>query len=227
MCGVFGYVSRTGAPVNLEILATVARVTEQRGPHAFGFAWVDARGRMRMFKQSGRVSDHLGLLRMAADARWLVGHCRWATHGSPENNLNNHPHPCDGGWLVHNGVVSNYRELADDYSVPLVTECDSEVLCGMIEFFDGELVDRCMAAASLVERPLVTLGLWPGRVVAVRKGNPLSIGGTKAGWYLGSLPQGLPANRIHVPDDSAVVFAPRADGEVRTAHYPLEAIELV
>ena len=89
-----------------------------RGPHAFGFAWLDWEGRLRMFKQTGKITSNLGLLRMMKNARIIVGHCRYATHGAPENNLNNHPHPADGGWIVHNGVVSNHEELAADGATP-------------------------------------------------------------------------------------------------------------
>lgn len=60
MCGVFGFVSN-GGKINMERLQTIARATERRGPHSFGFAWIDARGRLRCFKQTGRISDHLGL----------------------------------------------------------------------------------------------------------------------------------------------------------------------
>src|SRR5947208_1937574 len=83
MCGVFGFMSREGGRVNLQALARVAEVTQRRGPHAFGFAWIDRRGRLKCYKQTGRITDHLGLLAMAADARMLIGHCRWATQGNP------------------------------------------------------------------------------------------------------------------------------------------------
>jgi glutamine phosphoribosylpyrophosphate amidotransferase len=76
MCGVFGFVSRDGGAVNLKTLARVAEATERRGPHAFGFAWIDRRGRLKCCRQTGRITDHLGLLTLAADARMLVGHCR-------------------------------------------------------------------------------------------------------------------------------------------------------
>src|SRR5438270_12970439 len=146
MCGVFGFVSRDNGKVNLEVLGQIAEVTERRGPHAFGFAWIDRRGRLKCYKQTGRITDHLGLLLMAADARMLVGHCRFATQGSPDDNINNHPHPADGGWLVHNGQVRNYRELVDLFDLYPVSACDSEVLGLLIEQAKGGTLERCRSA---------------------------------------------------------------------------------
>lgn len=41
----------------------------------------------------------------------MVGHVRWATHGAPENNVNNHP-VFHGNILgVHNGVLRNHEDI--------------------------------------------------------------------------------------------------------------------
>jgi glucosamine 6-phosphate synthetase-like amidotransferase/phosphosugar isomerase protein len=209
MCGVFGFVSRKGHRPSLEILKRVAAVTARRGPHAWGMAWIDGRGHLKMYKQTGRLADHLNLLSMAADARCLVGHCRWATQGDPANNLNNHPHPADGGWVVHNGQIRDYDEAVLRNALHPVTECDSEILGQFIEQAVGPLLERCVEAALSVQKaPLVLLGLWnrPARLVAVRQGNPLHVGTTAHGYYLGSLAEGLPGKVECVPDDSAIEF---------------------
>jgi len=220
MCGVFGFVSRDGGRLNLEALGRVAQATERRGPHAFGFAWIDRRGRVKAYKQTGRITDHLGLLAMAADARMLVGHCRFATQGSPADNINNHPHPADGGWLVHNGQVRNYRQLVDAFGLSPVSACDSEVLGLLVERGEGNVLDRCRAAvrAATAEedegwlfgrpQPLVLLGLWPrpDRLVAVRHGNPLHFSKAEQGFYLASLADGLPGHPSALKDRTACLF---------------------
>src|SRR5262245_11034455 len=223
MCGVFGFVGRGGGP-DLRVLARVAETTERRGPHAFGFAWIDSKGRLKCYKQTGRITDHLGLLAMAAGARMLVGHCRWATQGDPAENINNHPHPSDGGWVVHNGQLRDYDGLVGSLGLHPVSACDSEVLGLLIEQGEGAVLDRCLSAVRAVSgtdeergtlfsyRPaLVLLGLWPrpDRLVAVRQGNPLHWCRAERGYYLASLPDGLPGKAAALPDGTACLFTTR------------------
>jgi len=196
MCGLFGFVARReNVTVNLEVLREVAEVTMSRGPHAWGMAWVTKDGRMRMFKQEGRIVDSLGLLSMAKDAIMLVGHCRYATHGSPSNNLNNHPHPCDGGWVVHNGMIHDHDRIMRSYDVDPVTECDSEALAVAIEHEQGQPLQRaCKALVKCRGRsPIAYLGLWRDRLIsATDNGQPLHCGESERSVYLGSLSGALP-----------------------------------
>lgn len=222
MCGVFGFVSN-GGELNLNCLKRIARVTETRGAHAFGLAWIDAAGRLRMFKQSGRISDHLSILGMAKGARMLIGHCRFATHGDYRNNANNHPHPADGGWIVHNGMIPHHEQVIDENGLLAQTDCDSEVLGLLIESQSGTLQERCRRAIERAapsrgggnlfsaESPLVMLGLWsrPGRLIAVRRGNPLHFGFTDAGTYLASLPHDMPGEVKAVRNNTVQEFACR------------------
>jgi glucosamine 6-phosphate synthetase-like amidotransferase/phosphosugar isomerase protein len=221
MCGVFGFVNHNGGRPDLRTLERIALVTERRGPHAFGFAWIDSRGRLKMYKQAGRISQNLGLLSLARDARMLIGHCRYATQGTPANNANNHPHPADGGWIIHNGQIPHYRQLLEAFDLWPVSDCDSEVLGLLIEESRGSLFRRCREAARLASptaeagtlfgrsMPFAMLGLWarPARLVAIRKGNPLHASRVREGQYLASLAEGLPGAAHAVPDGAAVLFA--------------------
>jgi glucosamine 6-phosphate synthetase-like amidotransferase/phosphosugar isomerase protein len=209
ICGIFGYIADGDGKADLERLRRIARETMRRGPHAFGFAWVDGKGHLRMYKQAGRIVDALGLLAMARDARMLIGHCRWATHGTPDNNLNNHPHPVDGGWLVHNGVIPDYEGIVRDFRFRPVTRCDSELFGLLVERREGTLLRRMIDASGLAgEKPLTLAGIWnrPGRLVLVRRGNPLCLGTAAEGSYFASLPGGLPDGAEEMPDESAIEF---------------------
>ncbi|MHB8262842.1 MAG: glutamine--fructose-6-phosphate transaminase (isomerizing) [Acidimicrobiales bacterium] len=66
-----------------------------------------------------------------------IGHTRWATHGKPSEQ-NAHPHlDCTGNIaVVHNGIVENWRELAEELAASgheLASETDSELIAHLIE----------------------------------------------------------------------------------------------
>lgn len=207
MCGLFGFVAAAGKTVDLRRLEAVGLDQVARGRDAWGMAWLDSAGRIAAYRQPGRLTDYRPLLALARDAVLVVGHTRLATQGPPEDQINNHPHPTDGGWLCHNGQVRQSERLAGQRLLPLISDCDSEVLARLIEAEDGTLLRRCAAAAEIAASPpLALLGVWsrPGRVVSVRDGNPLWMSENRDGWYFGSLSAALPNGAEMLPDREAV-----------------------
>lgn len=208
MCGVFGFITKSGRGPDLARLRRIAAQTQLRGHHAFGLAWLDARGTIHTFKRPGPATANLGDLDRCRGALVVIGHCRWATHGAPEDNRNNHPHPAGRGWLVHNGVVLNYASLMRRFRLVPQTECDSEVLGLLMARFPGALALRAAKAAEVAEGRLAILGLWgnPARLLMVRNGNPLCFGEAAGGFYFGSLPGGLPGQVASITDEYAGVL---------------------
>lgn len=208
MCGIFGFITKDGSGPDLARLRRIAAETQTRGHHAFGLAWLDAKGILRTFKRPGPATANLGDLERCRDAIAVVGHCRWATHGRPEDNRNNHPHPAGRGWFVHNGVVHNHAHLVRRYGLAMTTECDSEVLGLLMARFPGALGLRAARAAEVADGKLAILGLWrnPTRLLVVRSGNPLSFGETAGGFYFGSLPRELPGTTLAIHDRYAGVL---------------------
>jgi len=156
----------------------------------------------------GPATANLGDVDACRGATVVIGHCRWATHGRPEDNRNNHPHPAGRGWFVHNGVVLNYASLVLRFRLAPHTQCDSEVLGLLINRFPGALGLRAARAAEAAEGRLAVLGLWrnPARLLIVRNGNPVCFGETKGGFYFGSLPEELPGQVTSIKDRYAGVL---------------------
>jgi glucosamine 6-phosphate synthetase-like amidotransferase/phosphosugar isomerase protein len=210
MCGVFGFIANgKGGRFDVDRMEAIAVNTQTRGRHAHGLAWIDSRNRLRAYKAAGAIDNNLGALDMAGDARMLIGHCRWATNGSPQENINNHPHPCDGGWLVHNGVVFNAADLACEYELQPTSACDSEIIAQLIETLEGTLLARAIGATDQLEGPAVVMGLWarPARMLVVRRGKPLHVEYDRAGnVYFASLPCAL-NDPDRVRDNTARLFS--------------------
>lgn len=202
MCGIFGFIAKNGKGPDLARLRWIAAETQRRGPHAFGLAWVGPDGRIHTYKRPGPAMANLGDLEACRGSVAILGHCRWATHGSPQDNRNNHPHPAGRGWFVHNGVVHNHDQLARQYNLARRTECDSEVLGLLMAHFGGSLGERAVRTATVAEGSLAVLGLWarPTRMIIIRNDNPLHFGETAAGFYFASMPDALPGEPEMIKD---------------------------
>jgi len=222
MCGVFGFITKNGSGPDLARLRRIAAETQRRGHHAFGLAWLDAKGTIHTFKRPGPATANLGDLDRCRGAAVVIGHCRWATHGAPEDNRNNHPHPAGRGWLVHNGVVLNYASLLRRFRLVPRTQCDSEVLGLLMARLAGSLAERAARSVAKTEGPLAMLGVWrdPVRLLVVRRGNPLCFGETPGGYYFASLPDELPTPVTPIRDTYAGVLAYH-DGDLRHVAHPV------
>ena len=221
MCGIAGAVNHGTSGITVGALRKMAMGIERRGPHAYGVAWIDADNRTRMHKWCGPISKNLDIFDAMQKPRAVIMHTRYSTHGDPSANENNHPHPCDGGWIVHNGQIPNHDELTDEYGLLRSSECDSEVLGLMIPEFKGTLLDRVTKTVNLCDRtrPLNMAGIWggPNRLVVVKRGNPLFTGvGSSGNLYFSSCTAGLPGEVRTLEDN--VIFTHFLDRKPKVAH---------
>ncbi len=209
MCGIFGFVTRQGEGPEIARLRRLALVTQTRGEHAFGLAWLNAEGRIETFKRPGPAQAHIEELDRCRDALIVIGHCRYATHGSPADNRNNHPHPVGTGQFVHNGVVHNHEDLIERYGLRPKTQCDSEVLGLLMNRCPGTANERAAWAANQALGDLAMLAVWrkPARLLVARRGRPLHFGQGRDGYYFASLPDGLPGRPQAVTDRTSRVLA--------------------
>ena len=208
MCGIFGFISSEGKGPEVARLRRLALVTQSRGDHAFGLAWLDEDGSIQTFKRPGPAKAYLDELDRCRHAVVVVGHCRFATHGSPLDNRNNHPHAAGAGFLVHNGVIHNHQQLVRRYRLDQQSQCDSEALGLLMARCAGSIVQRSAWAANQVQGDLAMLGVWraPARILLTRRGRPLHFGQGRDGFYFGSLPDGLPGKAKSVADHSTRVL---------------------
>jgi len=184
MCGIVGYIGdRQAQPL---LLAGLRRL-EYRGYDSCGIA-VNRQGQpsFAVRKLPGKIKtlSH-ALEKKPLNGTVGIGHCRWATHGEP-NQLNAHPH-CDCAnniVLVHNGIIENYAQLKSALAKKghvFRSQTDTEVIVHLIED-----LYRALPLEEAVRRALAKLqGSFaigvisvrePDKLVAARMGSPLVVG---------------------------------------------------
>lgn len=192
MCGIIGYIGKRPA---LPILLEGLKRLEYRGYDSAGLVILN--NKITCVKTSGRVADledKIGARRI--DGCLGVAHTRWATHGEP-NEINAHPHSDCGGniWVVHNGIIENYRELKDDLvkkGHKFLSETDSEVIAHLIEEErkTGKSLEESVRCA--LNKIRGTYGLVVvdksehNKIVAARLSSPLLVGINKDEYFVAS-----------------------------------------
>lgn len=173
-----------------------------QGPHAYGWMAWNGGPNVNVFKAAGRCDTKKALATMdiRPDAKWFVGHTRWATHGSPENLLNNHPIRHGQIVGVHNGVIRNYRDiLAETGRWDDAAEVDSESIFAAVNKWGRK------PGLSRIQGDMVTvwcdLRKMDTLFIAKTHGRPLVLARTKTGALLwASEEQALEATGIDLYD---------------------------
>ncbi|KAM0332363.1 hypothetical protein ACHAQA_002640 [Verticillium albo-atrum] len=200
MCGIFGYVNYLVEKDRKFIVDTLINGLsrlEYRGYDSAGLAVDgDKKNEVFAYKEVGKVAKLKQLIEESKpdltqifDSHAGIAHTRWATHGPP-SRLNCHPHRSDPTWeftVVHNGIITNYKELRTLLSskgFKFETETDTECIAKLAKYLYDQhpnvgFTDLTKAVISELEGAyglLIKSVHYPHEVVAARKGSPLVIG---------------------------------------------------
>jgi glucosamine--fructose-6-phosphate aminotransferase (isomerizing) len=179
MCGIVGCIGNKEAQAYL--ISGLHRL-EYRGYDSAGVVTICKNG-ATLCRAKGKVAELEAMTDKKPSSDTIgIGHTRWATHGEP-SEINAHPHKAGDIYLVHNGIIENYKELAAELkNHTFVSQTDTEVLAALIDSFysaDTELVDAVSQALKLV---VGTYGIavvsvrHPDEIIVARSGSPLIIG---------------------------------------------------
>ena len=181
MCGIVGYVGNKNAQ---DFLISGLKRLEYRGYDSAGIVTLDAEGKATLLRAKGKISNlEEKLAKNKRSDKIGIGHTRWATHGEP-SEANAHPHQAGKIFLVHNGIIENYKELKEHLTEhEFKSQTDTEVLAALIDSFYGDgkypLANAVVQALKLVKG---TYGIAvvscdnPNEIVVARSGSPLVIG---------------------------------------------------
>ena len=180
MCGIVGYIGKNNAQ---GVLMGGLRRLEYRGYDSAGIITLDRAGDTLILKAKGKVAELSKLVSAKENSDNVgIGHTRWATHGEPSER-NAHPHTSGDIFLVHNGIIENYKELKSELKGhTFKSETDSEVLAALVNSFYDKKTSLPEAVAQALKLVVGTYGIAvvstrePDKVVVARMGSPLIIG---------------------------------------------------
>lgn len=182
MCGIVGYIGPSKDPtIGIEALKRL----EYRGYDSAGMAVVNQeKNQVFYLKTVGKISNlEEKFQKLKIEGSPFILHTRWATHGSP-SEINAHPHSdCQKRiWIVHNGIIENYKEIKNflvKRGHNFISETDTEVLAHLIEeFYKNDLKEAVRKALNKVKGTYALLVVSldePDKIIAARNSSPLAI----------------------------------------------------
>jgi glucosamine--fructose-6-phosphate aminotransferase (isomerizing) len=186
MCGIIGYLGKKNAK---EVLLNGLKKMEYRGYDSAGFVLLDQNNHFKstLVRSVGKIDD---LIKKASTFKNIdhcqvgIAHTRWATHGGVEER-NAHPIPDSTHklFVVHNGIIENYRELKTfliSKGHQFSSETDTEVIAELVShLYTGDLLEAVKKALSLAEGAFGIAILHqdhPDTIIVARNGSPIVLG---------------------------------------------------
>ena len=191
MCGLVGIINKKDDSRSMfdglkirDSFVMMTKTANTRGGHSTGFAIIQRNGDYLLCKRNqdaysfflqSSVLNALDFIDVNETSA-IIGHTRYSTKGTPENNENNHPIRANNTIGTHNGSVWNDDELFEKFGLERYAEVDSEVLFRLYEYSDNfkdyiEKLKLVKGNVSMVWQDLE----FPEYVYLFKGNNPLEI----------------------------------------------------
>ncbi|AYJ80635.1 glutamine--fructose-6-phosphate transaminase (isomerizing) [Aliarcobacter cryaerophilus ATCC 43158] len=182
MCGIVGYIGKYDTT---KILLDGLKELEYRGYDSAGIAVLNG-NEIDVFKAVGKLVNLEEKVNQSNKDRYNlgIGHTRWATHGKP-TEVNAHPHLGEYSYVVHNGIIENYKELKDELTSlghNFVSQTDTEVIVHLFEHYNNKLNDAKKAFQETIKRLegayaiLLITKKEPEKIFFYKLGSPMIVG---------------------------------------------------
>ncbi|MFY9075801.1 glutamine--fructose-6-phosphate transaminase (isomerizing) [Malaciobacter mytili] len=181
MCGIVGYI---GKKKTTKVLLDGLKELEYRGYDSAGVALLDCEN-IEVYKALGKLENLKEKTKniLENDYNLGIGHTRWATHGKP-TELNAHPHLGEYSYVVHNGIIENYKELKDDLikkGHKFISQTDTEVIVHLFENINNKINDTTQAFKDTISKLegafsiLLITKANPDKIYFFKHGSPLIV----------------------------------------------------
>ena len=207
MCGITAYI---GNEKCIDIIINSLKTLSNRGYDSAGFVLSDTSTGDMVTKKSITKNDKLAideLVKASVDVSGNynvgVGHTRWATHGMT-NEANCHPHTDSNKnfYLVHNGIIENYKELKvlllmNGYT--FYSDTDTEVIVNLLDYYYKKSENMIASIEDVMNSLEGTFGVCfyhinhRSKLFCFKQGSPIMVS-INEGFAMVS--SGLPTDRL-------------------------------
>ena len=211
MCGIVGYI---GKKEKKNIILNGLKELEYRGYDSAGMAIIIG-NEMSYYKAVGKLENLASKMKECQyqGIGVAIGHTRWATHGKP-TEINAHPHLGEYSFVIHNGIIENYKELKDELEasgVKFLSQTDTEVIVHLFEEYSKSAKTPFEAYKKTISRlkgayaTLLVTKAAPDEIFFAKNAAPLIIARDGDEIYLSSSDSpliGLAKEAIYLEDGS-------------------------
>ena len=198
MCGIVGIASKNDC---IDNIISGLYSLEYRGYDSSGLATIK-NNHFEYNKNIGKISNlekSVKNNKLSGDV--VIAHTRWATHGKPSIK-NCHPFIKDNCVLVHNGIIENYTDLINYYSIKqknIKSETDSEIIAEIYNKLLNEFNNPIEAIKNLNKKIIGSFSFaflvnGSKSIYVTRRGSPLVLGSGEGYNAVSSDVLGLPDN---------------------------------
>ena len=209
MCGIVGYI---GNKEKKNIILNGLKELEYRGYDSAGMA-IASGDEIGYYKAVGKLENLANKMKDYESKGFgiAIGHTRWATHGKP-TEINAHPHLGEYSFVIHNGIIENYKELKDELEaagVKFLSQTDTEVIVHLFEEYNKSAKTPFDAYKKTISRlkgayaTLLVTKAAPGELFFAKNAAPLIIARDSDEFYLSSSDSpliGLAKDAIYLED---------------------------
>lgn len=192
MCGIVGYI---GNREKKSVIINGLKELEYRGYDSAGMAVFDG-AELRHFKAVGKLENLDNKMSgfESVGQGVAIGHTRWATHGKP-TEINAHPHLGEYSFVIHNGIIENYKELKTELEsagVRFISQTDTEVIVHLFELYNKEQSSPFEAYKKTISRlkgafaTLLITKAAPNEIFFAKNAAPMMIGQNEGELYFAS-----------------------------------------
>lgn len=179
MCGIVGYIGNKNTQ---DLLLDGLKELEYRGYDSSGIALLN-KNEIEVYKALGKLKNLEAKVKNDTPFPIGIGHTRWATHGKP-TELNAHPHMGEYSYVVHNGIIENYKEIKENLikeGHKFVSQTDTEVIVHLFEYFYNKNPDSKAAFSDTIKELrgaysiLLISKIDPDKIFFFKHGSPLIV----------------------------------------------------